>query len=413
MHSRKLKWASPLFIIFLALASVFGATSAIIDSQRATEEPVVEKAEAASSFLSGSTVFLKPNCWASGAAFIAHFFNDDGSKTYDVWMSYNDMTTSDYYFTTVPTVADVTYTKVIFCRMNPVADQGESGGWWIDHHKVWNQTDTYGAGGDLFVKDNEWNQTGSWTTFDTVQTWNFMYGPSGGEWTSSANFAYKNESDGATFYGMVSLDVTDGWKPHREQGNWYLDSGYVESSSPSVVNGYLQPNGSSDGTVLKKDTTDFYVKIYNNSIYAQSGTDLATEYGGTFLASITCNNGVTAPSTANWSTMSSNYAALSAAPQHIFKIASSAGSTDLNKAVARYDYIVNKYGTSKYSDFASRKSGGNFTYGLARNSTLFTLLTGDDNNITTIIIVVASSVALLSVTALSILVIKKRKQKEE
>ena len=40
-------------------------------------------------------------------------------------------------------------------------------------------------------------------------------------------------------------------------------------------------------------------------------------------------------------------------------------------------------------------------------------LFGDDNNVTTIIIVVASSVALLSVTALSILVIKKRKNKEQ
>ena len=51
-------------------------------------------------------------------------------------------------------------------------------------------------------------------------------------------------------------------------------------------------------------------------------------------------------------------------------------------------------------------------YGAVRNFTPFNLF-GEEDNLSTVIIIVASSVALLSVTALSILVIKKRKNKEE
>lgn len=85
------------------------------------------------------------------------------------------------------------------------------------------------------------------------------------------------------------------------------------------------------------------------------------------------------------------------------------------QAAARYDYVLNKYQTSQgLSDFANRKNGGHFSYSAVRSFSPFTLIIGDDeSNLSTIIIIAASSVALLSVTALSILVIKKRKNKEE
>ena len=59
-----------------------------------------------------------------------------------------------------------------------------------------------------------------------------------------------------------------------------------------------------------------------------------------------------------------------------------------------------------------QKAGGSYA-AFAKPSVIFSWLLNDNNNISTIIIIVASSVALLSVTALSILVIKKRKAKED
>ena len=60
----------------------------------------------------------------------------------------------------------------------------------------------------------------------------------------------------------------------------------------------------------------------------------------------------------------------------------------------------------------TERAAGREYYGLSHDFSPFSLMNGE-NGVSTIIIIVSSSVALLSVTALSILVIRKRKTKED
>ncbi len=85
-------------------------------------------------------------------------------------------------------------------------------------------------------------------------------------------------------------------------------------------------------------------------------------------------------------------------------------STDSNVLgmFAKYDYVYGKYGEEIGEDFLNREPAPV----LGLHSSPFDLF-GSEDNFSTIIIIVSSSVALLSVTALSILVIRKRKSKED
>lgn len=86
----------------------------------------------------------------------------------------------------------------------------------------------------------------------------------------------------------------------------------------------------------------------------------------------------------------------------------SSSDTDIVACITRYNYIENKYGTTALPDFFGR--GG---YKAAvRDFTPFELMDDGENGITTLIIIIASSISLLSITALSVLMVKKRKRKE-
>ena len=115
-----------------------------------------------------------------------------------------------------------------------------------------------------------------------------------------------------------------------------------------------------------------------------------------------------------WSRLSAKYGnVLSSEKQTIVDIGFNGGSDvdDTHRVVLAYHYIVTKYGTAKCNDFIW---GQNISGRSAIPSfSPFNLITDDENNVPTIIIIASSSVALLSVTALSILVIKKRKRKEQ
>lgn len=119
-----------------------------------------------------------------------------------------------------------------------------------------------------------------------------------------------------------------------------------------------------------------------------------------------------------WSSLKSEYDSYNLSIQGaIYDSPASETGTSLEQAMARYDYIVfyKKYtlpgGT--VLDFVGRDDSGNRTPYAANNFTPFNIFGGSEENVSMIIIIVASSVALLSVTALSILVIKKRKTKED
>lgn len=82
----------------------------------------------------------------------------------------------------------------------------------------------------------------------------------------------------------------------------------------------------------------------------------ANTFANLFMSTITCNNGVTPPSTQGWSDMSDAFDALDSDVKLYYKdaVGDENSSSPIAKAMARYDYIVNKYSTAQYANFIGR-----------------------------------------------------------
>ncbi|MFA6675722.1 MAG: bacterial Ig-like domain-containing protein, partial [Bacilli bacterium] len=169
-----------------------------------------------------------------------------------------------------------------------------------------------------------------------------------------------------------------------------------------------------DGTTITRtfSTVDVYeVEVAFSTADNQIGweyvnaefydTTNATAFAENFLASITCDGGITPPSIANWATLASTFTNdLTADDQAIFynAIANESGSV-IDQCVARYDFIVAKYGTTSYPNFMARTINQSApSHGL--------IFSNYDTNMT---ILVVMSISLLSFTGLSLLM-KKKKQ---
>ena len=195
-----------------------------------------------------------------------------------------------------------------------------------------------------------------------------------------------------------------------------LDHGWVNFGQSYSADG-IRTVG--DNVELQAGTYTLYVNS-EGSAYVLRGIP-ADAFCTTFLSTIAgvCEEDGSTPIsslTSAWSTLSDlweNVISGETGKDLIEDIGFDGGSNadDAHKVVLAYNYIVTKYGTAKCEDFvwgqniSARSAIQTFNFGLFNNS--------ETDNLSTIIIIVASSVALLSVTALSILVIKKRKQKEE
>ncbi len=114
-----------------------------------------------------------------------------------------------------------------------------------------------------------------------------------------------------------------------------------------------------------------------------------------------------------WGSKSTNFSGL---PEYVKywldeKEGTASSDSNVTEMFAKYKYVYGKYGTSlSLTDFLAGKLNAYAFQNYGRVSP-FNLI-GEDN-FSTVIIVIASSVALLSVTVLSILVIRKRKSKEQ
>ena len=140
----------------------------------------------------------------------------------------------------------------------------------------------------------------------------------------------------------------------------------------------------------------------------------AEYYGTYFNSQVICDDGVHKPS--NWTNVSTEYTHMCKNAQGVVWLASTEGTTQLAIALSKYDYIIKKYGTSEYDDFINRldsRSGSTILHGLANKTNGFNILKTDNITGSAVIIIVASSISILSITALSVLLVKKRKSKEQ
>lgn len=81
----------------------------------------------------------------------------------------------------------------------------------------------------------------------------------------------------------------------------------------------------------------------------------AFDFANTFLKEELCDDGLTAPSVETWNTLAASFDDISAASKETFKTAlANVSGTEIEQCIARYDYIVGKYGPEKYNDFMGR-----------------------------------------------------------
>ena len=81
----------------------------------------------------------------------------------------------------------------------------------------------------------------------------------------------------------------------------------------------------------------------------------ASDFANAFLGQELCDDGLTAPSVETWNRLAASFNEISAASKETFKTAvANVSGTEVEQCIARYDYIVGKYGPEKYNDFMGR-----------------------------------------------------------
>ena len=138
-----------------------------------------------------------------------------------------------------------------------------------------------------------------------------------------------------------------------------------------------------------------------------------------FNKDVTCDGGANAPSVTKWNNIGTEYANMCDSSKNIlrrtyFKWSPNEDDNEIIKAVSKYDYIIWKYNKSStiYTDFMTRSSndsGSTILHNLSNNE-IFKPFGVKENNTSIIIVVVASSLSVLSITALSILLVRRKKK---
>lgn len=150
------------------------------------------------------------------------------------------------------------------------------------------------------------------------------------------------------------------------------------------------------------------VQLYGPAIVLDSS---AIAFAQKIIDDITCDSdGKVAPSTSAWEALEEELKDVTAEGKEQLKIIHAIAHEDpatdreiVEEALAKYDYIVGKYGTSRYNDFLLREpspiSSGAFTG----------FETSIDSNNTMIIVIAIAATSAIALGAL--LLLKKRKQK--
>lgn len=455
----KIKLKNILMISFLAVAGIFGISSAVINNQ-VKETPVVEKADAAESApsaVNGKYVYFTDN-YSWGGTINVYFTTTSGSGG-PSWPGnamvglYKDGDNKIVYYSVVPDD-----TNLLIFNSNGSKQTVDIKNFTLDNTNGW-----YITGSDTGNRNvGTWKYAGSATGLlsgekvyiyvggkqgETIQDGSgyaiyFFNKPSG--WGSASeeywsalatrvvdsNPTFNLGKDGGnndislyevtvpgtnrqfsymipTRYDSSKTPSSDKWGGVYNQT--YDDIYLVDNTFKTVHLTYYWTDGSNK--MSYDATNDYYEsKVYSNIF----GYHVMNQTTGTCKSDGSTNTTTLA---SKWNTLRSEYNGYSNVIQYAIweAVASEAGSDYLSKGTARYDYIaLHKYPSliGDNTDFINRKASPGKAYSVYRGFSPFAVFCSEDN-FSTIIIIISSSVALLSVTALSILVIRKRKAKED
>lgn len=150
-------------------------------------------------------------------------------------------------------------------------------------------------------------------------------------------------------------------------------NGGTLKSSAGNTSGEMKPSGTGTYGFFNISVSNKNLQAVSITIETEAGSDAVTAFASDFLHSFTCDpTGATAPTfgdNISWSGLSSAFAFLTTDEQAQFKngVADPSGSV-LGRCLARYDYLVGKYGYENFMDRNVQSLALNYTFGLSENS---------------------------------------------
>ena len=152
------------------------------------------------------------------------------------------------------------------------------------------------------------------------------------------------------------------WVSKSNTASLYIDGGSTAVDSADFLDGFSSVSYVSDSPFFtaKVDWSNNNNQVgweYVYIEYASVEPSEAESYAEMFLESMTCDGkGAITAVEGTWETLSGQYADLSDSDKGILKEATpnKDSKSAVERAVARYDYIVGKYGVEQYPDFMGR-----------------------------------------------------------
>ncbi len=467
------KFKNILLTSILAVAGIFGVSSAIINN-KVNEQPVVEKAKAASTACdvyfkakwAGATITeVKVHYWNGGDFWMpmTEVYTDEGCKVYKYtipagnsefqYQTYTSNWGSGEWHTSV----NKTVTNNILCTpseswsgSNFNLSQGIAYPYTINYdgnEKTSGSMSSETAYGNVSwgLSANKFSRTGY-----LFVGWNTKADGSGSSYTEKGLLPAKTNTTAVTVYAQwaytnptvyfvngyswgqpyvyywggdtsvsgpgVAMTKTDAMIHCVVDDTWFdiFIWKYTISGSPTGLlfdDGQLG-DGHQTGNISAANgvvgwwhiNAGTFGEVANYLISFEGSMGSYTYNGQSYSKSI-CNLGGSA------SSLVSSYNTLAGS-------GGDAATSITNSKIVTYSTPVSSPSSTASIDIPTliaqiNKNTSNGVYGAVRNFTPLSLFGDSEDSLSTVIIIAASSVALLSVTALSILVIKKRKNKEK
>ena len=216
-------------------------------------------------------------------------------------------------------------------------------------------------------------------------------------------------------YAFTIKAMTGGYSIKTSTGKYLTHSGSNNTlpvSTSEVANTISFSDGNviitaSDGYILKYNSTSGQTRFrYYSATSSQKSIQLYRmedeRFADLLLDSMTCNaNGTSAPVfSTSWYELSLNYAFMSDTSKTYFTTSSANENGNLvEQAIARYEYIIGKYGTTTYDNFMERS-------GLSSNKMVAAI--DKQNNI----IIITACLSAFTLLSLAMVFVSRKKEEQ-
>lgn len=365
-------------------------------------------------------VDLNNSGWALGAANYAIRFETDNEyePVSYCWSEYYTSASVGQLLLQIQCSVDydVRGNNVVLYRYNSSKSKAD---WDADKYSdVWNKTVVFEANSvfpDIRIGDTT-DEHGDTLVYTGAA---FVMGQEvGGEWDYLSYLdEYKINSANHVEVYNLEVELTAGTQFKIQIAPYNDQDYYSDFTTHDLLDGVFTGGYGSNITVRDAGTYAFFFDTITHNLHITKEEYIyADEWAASFLSSVTCSGGESGSIVSDgWSTVSGTYAALDPEVKAVFESIPTHGNIDgcdIEKAIARYDFILIKYGIGstlpKHPDFIGRFSAGGVNENVPTAGALNSVF-GFNNETTPIVLVVIT--AVISLTTLGgLFYFRKRKE---